>query len=278
MRIAAVASVLLLAVGAVRLAAVAAVGRRSRAFTTDAAGVQPAVERGFAFIRKNGAVHSASDLSALMVLDYLQRRYALAPDLAFSEWTALAHSPDDRRLWGRFVGVQRPVDAATLGTLAGRPSIDAVVMHALYCDQVPLPAAYGSVLRQFAERGGYELTHASLALEIVRDNRCSLEAPDEGTLEELLRRRLRSLLARAPADPRYEELDVRYEALAVLEDFLGTRDVPSALVARVLRDQQPDGGWKPQGDQVSALHPTVMAVWALLVSIHPDAPAIRFAR
>jgi hypothetical protein len=89
---------------------------------------------------------------------------------------------------------------------------------------------------------------------------------------------MRALLERRPANPKYEELDVRYEALALLEDVSGDRGVSDAELARVLAEQQSDGGWRAEADHESRLHPTVLALWALLARLHPDAAREPFAR
>jgi hypothetical protein len=240
----------------------------------EGARLDAAVARGLAYLRRD-----RSDLSALVVLDYLQRRYALAGDLAFVETRGPGEDDDARlRTWGRLVGLERRLAPNALGPLAGAASVEDVVMHALYCDRVPLPPTFVDFLRAFAERGDYELTHAPLALALARDNGCPLDEAAVVALEARLRAQLRALIGRPRGDRRFEPLDVRYEALAVLEDLLSARDVPDAWLADLVSEQQPDGGWRPAPDGSSRPHPTVLAVWALLARRHPDAPRIHFAR
>lgn len=249
--------------------AILLVARRS----PDAVTPAQAIERGLSYLRRH-----PSDVSALIVLDYLQRRYALPAGLAF-EATRPPGADDPRfTVWGRFVGRDRLVDDRALGALGPSAGIEEIVMHALYCDRFPLPASYGGLLRDLAERGGYELTHAVLALKLARDHGCALDGFALAQFEERARRRLRVLIERTPEDTRFEDLDVRYEALAILQDFLVDREVSLPTIARLLAEQQPDGGWRPAADQPSAPHPTVMAVWALLTSVHPGAAEIPFAR
>jgi hypothetical protein len=265
---------LILVLAEVMVALVAIVRDRDRDRTAIAAGAPAAaVNRGLLYLRQN-----PSDVSALIVLDYLQRKYALPAEFAF-EMTH-AGGVDDPRLavWGRFVGTDRLTDEVALGSLTTEMGIEEVVMHALYCDRFLLPSTYGGLLQRFADRGDYELTHAALAMKLVRDNRCTLDGIVVSLFEERLRRRTAELIQRAPQDRRFEELDVRYEALAILQDFLGHRDISSSEIARLLEEQQSDGGWRPEADLPSAPHSTVMAVWALLVWAHPETAEVHFAR
>lgn len=271
----------LLLVGAIRLPWTAAMSKRGHdenGSSDHERAKLVAVERGLAYARQHRVIRSSSDLSALIVLDYLQRKYALPNDLAFPAPIGDAVGAEKVQLWGRFVGEQRRTDVVALGALTETPSIEELVMHALYCDEVRLPVFYGDLLERFADHGGYELTHASLALKILRDNGCRLQEGRQLTLEDLFRRRMLTLIDGVPQDPQYEELDVRYEALALLQDFLGVTNLPDTQLAKLLAGQQPDGGWRPQADQTSGLHPTILAIWALLARTHPSAPAISFAR
>ena len=235
--------------------------------------VEASVRRGLSFLGRD-----RSDLSALVVLDYLHRKYGLPSDFAFEATHPGGGDDDKLRTWGRFVGDDRLRDVSLLGRLRGDPSVEEVVMHTLYCDRSPLPPTFVAQLKRFAQRGDYQNTHGVLALKLASDNECPLDPTLVDGLKATLRAGLQEIARRMPADARFEALDVRYEALAVYEDFLGERDAPTSAIARLLAEQQPDGGWKPAADQSSRPHPTVMAVWALLARLQPDAPSIHFAR
>jgi hypothetical protein len=232
-----------------------------------------AIQRALAYLR-----HNHSDVSAAIVLDYLQRKYALPSDLAFAGMHVASATDARLRVWGRLVGQDQLHDPTALGTWGAELSIDDVVMRALYCDKFQLPADYAKALQRFAKRGGYELTHAALALRLLHDNGCTLVSGDARSLWEQTRIGMLVLLSRTSADPRFEELDVRYEALAFLQDFLLERNLPEGHFDRLLAEQQPDGGWRPQTDQPSRPHPTVLALWALLAHAQAGAPEAAFAR
>jgi hypothetical protein len=235
---------------------------------------EAAIARGLAYLRAD-----PSDLSARIVLDYLQRKYALPADLAFD---AARTDEDDRKLhvWGRFVGADAHPEPVALGAFSDDgavPVIETIVMHALYCDRFVLPPAYGELIARLAVGGDYELTHAVLAMKLAGDRGCAVSVAGAARPAELARR-TRALALRPTGDPRFEPLDIRYEALAVLEDFLADHSVPSTAIARLVAEQQPDGGWRPSADQSSAPHPTVMAVWALLAWTRPGNSEVAFAR
>jgi len=247
-------------------------GTKNSAAISDAR-IDDAIERGLAYLQRD-----RSDLSALIVLDYLQRRYGLGAELAFARTEERPNDAKKLRTWGRFVGDDRWAEPMALGPFTSASTIEDVIAHTLYCDRVALPSSFVPILRAFAARGDYALTHAPLALKLAHDNGCPVDDVAAMALEKLLRQQLRGLILRRPQDRRFEALDVRYEALAVLVDLLAEREPPQGAVTSVLVEQQPDGGWMPAADQRSAAHPTVLAVWALLAWRHPDAPVVHFAR
>jgi hypothetical protein len=262
----------MVAAAAVWIAAAAGACRRPSSIA--AADIETSIDRGLSFLRRD-----RSDLSALVVLDYLQRKYALPRDLAFAAMRSPAAADADRlRAWGRFVGADRPDDVAPLPPLADDPTVEEVVIHALDCDLTPLPPSFPARLERFARRGDYEATHAALALKLAGDRSCPLDSSATSALRAKLRQRILEIIEKRPNDVRFEALDVHYEAAAIFQDLLGERDLPAGVVAKLIREQQPDGGWRPAPDQPSRPHPTALAIWALLAHIHPDAPTIRFAR
>jgi hypothetical protein len=233
-----------------------------------------AIERGLSYLRAH-----RSDASALGVLDYLRRKYGLADDLAFEK--VFDGPAGTLGLWGRIVGRDPAVDAGALGSLEGRVGTTPIVLHALYCDRVPLPPDFGPALEKYAaDEGfeGYELTHAALALKLLSDNRCGINPDVQTRLTAFLRDGMRRRLAKSEQEPHQRsQRDVRYETLAFLQDVLEQHDLGEELFARLLSEQDPDGGWRPHPDQPTAPHPTVLAVWALLARQHPDVGPTRFA-
>jgi hypothetical protein len=238
--------------------------------------LEASIERGLAYLRGQRA-----DPSALIVLDYLRRKYGLAADLAFERTFGDRRDARDLGAWGRFVGLRTAAqlhdDSLSLEPWPNEPSVEAMVVHALYCDVVPPPSSFATALERFAAKGSYELTHAVLADKLVRDNGCSVDRLALDAAQDHFRARLLRFIMTPPSEARFAGLDVRYEALAVLEDLLRTK-APREAIEGVLVEQQADGGWRPAPDQPSGPHPTVLAVWSLLARLHPNAPPTTFAR
>jgi hypothetical protein len=228
-----------------------------------------AVTRGLAFLATD-----RSDPSASIVLDYLRRRYDLpAPPAGQRPLPPSTPEPDR---WRRFEGAPAATTGVPLPLLTARSTTEDFVLHALYCDTDPLQPNFAALLQRYLSEGryeGYELTHAALALKLIDDNRCALPRAEARAVWSDAEVRMRRLLRSSPAGR-----DVAYEALAILQDFYGARDLEAVQIATVLAAQHPDGGWSSRQTGRSAPHPTVMATWVLLGRLHPDSAPNRFAR
>lgn len=228
-----------------------------------------AIGRGLSFLLRD-----RSDPSALIALDYLQRKYDLPGNLTF-EQTA-PQSLESLGRWRRFLDKNSPVDEHYFAADDLRAETEQLVMRALYCDSVQLAAGYGAILKEYLIGGhyeGYELTHTAFILKFLQDNNCPFDPELGNEIRQETRCRLLEFLTRPQVRP-----DARYEALAVLQDLLLDRTLPDQHFVALLSDQRPDGGWAPLKTLPSAPHPTVLAVWALLAREHPNTTRIPFAR
>jgi len=137
---------------------------------------------------------------------------------------------------------------------------DAMIVQALYCDRVNLPASFPDTLRQAMEAGGYFCTHALLAWIWVQEFGGQLEAP-EGFAEQLF-----AANAGIVNDDRSEVTDLKLEAAAFLYLAGQGQRVAPAFADIVLKTQNPDGGWGATRAHpgVSDWHGTVLALLFLL--------------
>jgi hypothetical protein len=230
--------------------------------TEDLERIGGAIARGAAFLRE-----SEPDQAVLISLQYLQRRYPQAPPL-----TSDRMRPRPDGLFARLVGRGLQGDSLVTERLSTVQGTDAFVARALYCDIEPLPPQYRDMLESAVLNGGYELTHVSLALKLARDNHCRI--PGERQVREHAVEGMRAFIRNPPPELAHER-DVRYEAMAFVQDF-ENEGLDSEVVARLLREQQADGGWTPAAGCPSHPHSTMVAVWALLACSWPQVAEVPF--
>lgn len=194
---------------------------------------------------------------AVPILGNLQRQYKIPVDIAAAEQKVLSGSEERRRVFQRHM---RGGVTASRDDIMKLRGIDHITAAALYCDLYGLPKYFFRAVHSMANRGGYDLTHAMLALVIVRNQRCSYD-------REVFRReltaeihQLRTLLAENPVDS-----DLGIEAVLMLHlsrkspDMAGEPShVNPVWIERIIAAQSPDGSWY-QND-----HTTVLALWLLL--------------
>jgi hypothetical protein len=146
---------------------------------------------------------------------------------------------------------------------------DRILVSALYCDRLGLPAEFSEVLVKAVRAGGYPLTHALLAWIWIQDNRCKLVLP-EGFVEEMYRA-VAAILEDRPTMVN----DLKLEAAAFLCLARQSSRVDPRFVQRIVAIQNPDGGWgkpdepDPAHPEASSWHSTILA---LLLLLHVEFP------
>jgi hypothetical protein len=149
---------------------------------------------------------------------------------------------------------------------------DRILVSALYCDRLGLPAGFSDVLVKAVRAGGYPLTHALLAWVWIQDNRCELVLP-EGFVEEMYRA-VAAILEDRPTMVN----DLKLEAAAFLCLARQSSRVDPRFVQRIVAIQNPDGGWgkpdeaDPANPEASSWHSTILA---LLLLLHVEFPGAR---
>lgn len=190
-------------------------------------------------------------------LDHLVKEYGLKLEMAALRKKVLLDARHERRPFLRSIDPTVVASEAELKRLTG---IDRITSAALYCDLYRLPSTFFSDLRKMAVSGGYNLTHATLALFMLKSKNC---AADEATFRsevDFQVKRLSHMLKRIRADT-----DLGIEAIVMLymtRQAPHLRDTPPAVeprwIVQILDAQDADGSWD-QND-----HTTVLAIWALL--------------
>lgn len=141
------------------------------------------------------------------------------------------------------------------------------------CDHLQLTDNYWQAVKQSIDRGGYYITHVSLALAFMKDNNCALSA-EMTQIEDIVIEGMKKL-----ADDPSTAADLRYEAIAFLLHSDHDELVQDKWIDQIIAEQNKDGGWSLEaGDNKSDSHSTVLAVWALLEYTQqnrPNEPIIR---
>lgn len=189
-------------------------------------------------------------------LDHLVKEYGLQLDLTALKNKVLQDARHDRRPFLRSIDASVVATETELKRLKG---IDRITGAALYCDLYKLPPAFFPDLRKMAVSGGYNLTHATLALFMLRSKNCAVDERlfrDEVDFEVT---RLSYMLKKIRPDS-----DLGIEAIVMLymtRQAAHLKDSPPAIdprwIVRILDAQDADGSWD-QND-----HTTVLAMWAL---------------
>lgn len=130
----------------------------------------------------------------------------------------------------------------------------------MYCDLYGLPQDFFPGVHRLARQGGYALTHAMLALVMVRGNKCTYDktAYRQELLGEI--EMLRAMLQNISVTS-----DLGIESVLMLQLSRKSPEMagePSHVnpqwIDQILAAQSPDGSWY-QND-----HTTVIALWLLL--------------
>jgi hypothetical protein len=212
---------------------------------------------------------------ALLFLDIMHRRFGV-PQFAdalkrYDE--VLAERPKEApllRVLRRIADANNPLRPDDWDHVSVQT--DRLLVTALYCDRLGVPASFAETLVKAVRAGGYSLTHALLAWIWVQDNRCKLAVPD-GFADEMY-----SAVAAILDDRPTLVNDMKLEAAAFLCLARQAARVNPRFVQHVLTIQKADGGWgkmdavDPANPDESSWHSTILALLLLLHVSFPGAP------
>jgi hypothetical protein len=233
----------------------------TRRRAVDPAARDPAVRRAVAFVRTQRAT---IDVPSLLIFDYEARRWGVR---GLGDFRRLARAiPGATTSANAFVRLFGPQHHASRGALARTRDTDRITAYALECGATPLDRGYARRVRAAVGAGGYDATHALLALRWIGELGCRL--PGAARLRASAIRRVIGELRSAGS-----VTDLSLEQAAFLE-YAGARSsLPGGWVRRVRAAQRADGGWaeNPAGTKLgdhdptrSNWHATGLAVWVLL--------------
>lgn len=196
-----------------------------------------------------------------LFLDYLQRTYQ-APAAFSVRQTPIVASKEQTISAAEMKAVMKM--AYPTQKLSQLPAGSSLLAHAMQCDGVALPADYGKQLTEMVQGGGYQTTHAAIAIKITNELGCKTNVATASLIERSLNE-CQKIAATGSNIP-----DLRYEAMAVLALYGKTDMIQDDWTARLLREQNQDGGW-PYGYDTSASkhHSAMLALWVLYALQNP---------
>ena len=229
-----------------------------------AEGLNTAVANAIDFFKESREPH------ALLWLAVMHRRFGIEEFAAALQRydRVLIEQPEQaplRRVFRRIADRNNPLqpedwEAVTLQS-------DRLIVCALYCDRLGLPASFAAMLQKAANAGGYYLPHVILTWFWIRENGGALALP-EGFMEGVYR-----ASAAMINDNPLMVSDLRLEVAAFLHLAGQGALVDDVFVERVIASQHGDGGWGHSRDEQgrSDWHSTVLGLLLLLQVKFPAA-------
>lgn len=210
--------------------------------------------------------YASIDIVSGSLFAYLYRRWAV-PGLAGAEAAVqqrlqAGHLDPEELLLMRIAddGAQPlPVPPDTEPTTA-------VIAPASQCDRVPLDDDHLEALRTLAAGGGYDTTHAGLAIGFMGELGCPVPPDVRSTVLDGMATELAA--AAASDDP---PTDLAAEQSAMLHYLGAPERIPVNWNGRLVDAQRDDGGWGPPKTP-STWHMTLLALWTLAASTGPGNP------
>ena len=199
---------------------------------------------------------------------HIGRRYGYSELATFAEAfdpqsAAFARQPVVNRMMAYAYDRAARVEALEL---EGQHPIARLLYPALHCDYLALPDDYGARIGGAAEAGGYDASHAALALGFLEERGCAV--PRAGRLRATVIGAMdRELRAAQAADDLSMELCAML-AYAGAHEWIETRW--SAVIGAAQRE---DGGWGYADATESDWHHTTVALLCLLALELPDRAA-----
>jgi len=143
-----------------------------------------------------------------------------------------------------------------------------LMLKSAYCDLYPVDNNFLNILEGEAIKGKYNLTHALLSLQWLKENGC-VNKEDVKNLEQSLIAKHIELIESAD-----EFDDLTIEAVAFVQYCGYHHLVKEEWIQKIIAIQQKDGGWKWNSKNNNTdTHPSISALWSLLEWQYPEKTA-----
>jgi len=225
--------------------------------------LQTVLDRGASFVTRQFA---SIDIASGSLFEYLHRRWEITgladAGQAVQKRLSTASLDEEELLLMRLADPAAPpvpVPADTEPTTA-------VIAPATQCDRVPLTDGDVTRLGSLVAGGGYETTHAGLAIGFMVELGCEIPADIRQNVLDSMADELGK--ASASEDP---PTDLAAEQSAILSYLGAPQLIPVGWYNRLLDTQRSDGGWGP-AHTPSTWHMTLLAMWTLAANSSPGNP------
>ncbi|HRI27507.1 MAG TPA: hypothetical protein PK239_00760 [Chitinophagales bacterium] len=215
------------------------------------------------------APDSDMDWTISSVYSYLQRLYNLPPIQNPNHFLHKIDNSDDLLRTTGFRTLLQPDSPPNEADLLHyQPNtLEYSMVQALGCKNMHPGERYLQEISLLADFGSYELTHAYLILQWLKEQQCAcVQLPYFTIVEQKILQQLLSFLH----SPQNNWSDVYIEALALLCYSHGSYYIKPEWLQPILALQQNNGGWLPvAGYEATSAHTTVLSLWVLLAYTSP---------
>lgn len=215
----------------------------------------PALNDTIVAINKAVAYFNAKGLSIMRMIiptiDFLNKRYAAGIDITKNLTEIEATADMTERLFLYTVDSTKykaPESQVKLMT-----GIDRISAAATYCKEYDLPADFWTSINDMAYARDYSLTHATLALAMIKEFGCKYDKTKWDAAIAIQRPLLVELI-----ETKTIKKDVAIEALVMLYITNSQAYITKPYIEDLIKNQKADGSWNNND------HSTVLALWALL--------------
>lgn len=130
-------------------------------------------------------------------------------------------------------------------------------LKALYCDCFKIDTAtYFKELTKIGAQGEYYTTHSLLLIYWLRKYNCFNNADLVNTEKILIKHNLDMLRS-----SKNVWNDITIESAALLQ--ANNYKIPVKWLKQIIKNQNEDGGWSSNSNQISSTHTTLLALWSL---------------
>lgn len=183
-------------------------------------------------------------------LDYIIGAYKLNLSIETQKKGIIKNAFGDEKIFLHALDTSLKVPKSQLDNLHGT---DKVIATAMYCDCYGLPKDFYTDVNNMAYEGGYTLTHATMALMILKQHKCKYDVAAFKRELAVQVPKLQNLITVKGA-----ESNEGIESIVMLYISGNGKLVKKEWIAKVIATQKPNGTWNANE------RTTIFGLWALL--------------